>query len=72
MGIRRVPASYGVDVEAARFPFFGREDERTLVTPTIVLGTTGLVAGTSNPAAASRSDFSASNKAVACLNDKSD
>ena len=27
MRIRREPASYGVDVEAARFPFLGREDE---------------------------------------------
>ena len=72
MGIRRVPPSYVVDVEAARFPFFGREDEGTLVTPTLVLGTTELGARASSPAAASRSEVSASNKAVAFLNDKSD
>ena len=72
MGIRRVPASYGVDIEAARFPFFGREDEGTLVTPTLILGTTGLGAGASSPAATSRSEVGTSNKAVAFLNDKSD
>ena len=72
MGIRGVLASYGVDVETLRFPFFGREDEGTLVTPTLLLCTTGLGAGTSSPAATSRSEVSASNKAVAFLNDKSD
>ena len=55
MGIRRVPASYGVDVEVARFPFFGREDEGTLVTPIVLLDTTGLGAGALSLAAASRS-----------------
>ena len=72
MGICRVPASYGVDVEVAHFPFFGREDEGTLVTPTIILGTTGLGAGASSPATISRSEVSASNKAAVFLNDKSD
>ena len=45
MGICRVPVSYGVDVEVAHFPFFRREDEGMLVTPTIVLGTTDWVQG---------------------------
>ena len=64
MGIRIVPVSYGEDVEAARFPFFGWEDERTLVIPTVVLGTTGFGAGASSPTTSSRSEVSASKKAI--------
>ena len=45
MGIRRGTASYGVDVEATRFPFFGWEDEGTLVIPIVVLGITEWMQG---------------------------
>jgi hypothetical protein len=37
MRIHGVPASYGVDVEATLFPFFGRKYEGMLVIPTVVL-----------------------------------